>query len=83
MVLPVDRKVCLLISIMIVSNGINCRSNFQHTEVSDTVKSFISFWYLLNIKFLAIRIVDDIFGIKLADVICTKALDTFGGNEGN
>lgn len=68
---------------MIVSNGINCRSNFQHTEVSDTVKSFISFWYLLNIKFLAIRIVDDIFGIKLADVICTKALDTFGGNEGN
>lgn len=82
MVLPVDRKVCLLISIMIVSNGINCRSNFQYTKVSDTLKSFISYWYL-NIKFLAIRIVDDIFGIKLADVICTKALDTFDGNEGN
>lgn len=82
MVLPVDRKVCLLISIMIVSNGINRRSNFQYTEVSDTLKSFISYWYL-NIKFLAIRIVDDIFGIKLADVIRTKALDAFGGNEGN
>lgn len=82
MVLPVDRKVCLLISIMIVSNGINCRSNFQYTEVSDSLKSFISYWYL-NIKFLAIRIVDDIFGIKLADVICTKALHTFDGNEGN
>lgn len=82
MVLPVDRKVCLLISIMIVSNGINCRSNFQYTEVLDALKSFISYRYL-NIRFLAIRIVDDIFGIKLADVICTKALDPFGGNEGN
>lgn len=82
MVLPVDRKVCLLIPIMIVSNGINCRSNFQCTEISDTLKSFISYWYL-NIKFLAIRNVDDIFGTKLADVICTKASDTFSGNEEN